>query len=222
MARFTFLPVAFGGRGAGRRPAGRRVPRLILPRADRGRIFSCPALARVRFSPPAIGAKRLLPAAFWGFQDSENLVKAPPFGGRVRNLPSKIPPQSSFRAEFPRAKIRRGAATGFRPATAQRSHFPSRNARSQHNSNAFVQRQCPIRRRPATIRARPCTVRCSSGKFCSFWTCNRDSWSSTARSAAAVIAKSSSNNSEPTADCSAWTAIPQCSPERPASWRTPA
>src|SRR5580658_10921619 len=76
MARFTFLPVAFGGRGAGRRPAGRRVPRLILPRADRGRIFFCPALAAGAFFPPAIGAKRLLPAAFWGFQDSENLVKS--------------------------------------------------------------------------------------------------------------------------------------------------
>jgi hypothetical protein len=124
MARFTFLPVAFGGRGAGRRPAGRRVPRLILPRADRGRIFFCPALAAGAFFPPAIGAKRLLPAAFWGFQDSENLVKAPPFGGRVRNLPSKIPPQSSFRAEFPRAKIRRGGCDRLSTSNYPTLSFP--------------------------------------------------------------------------------------------------
>jgi hypothetical protein len=60
---------------AGALPAA-ACPVLILPRADRGRIFFCPALAAGAFFPPAIGAKRLLPAAFWGFQDSENLVKS--------------------------------------------------------------------------------------------------------------------------------------------------
>ena len=106
-------------------------------RPPRAPFNSAPPVAAVRvFSPRNRPETALLPAAFWGFQDSENLVEAPSFGGRDRNLPSKIPPQRSFRAQFLGRKSVGAAATDFRPATAQRSQFPSRNARSQHNSNA--------------------------------------------------------------------------------------